>query len=193
MGANMSVGRTWYAYLSSFLRKLSALLKDYGGPLVAAAAVSVGLWQYVMTSKRDFIKPLREAQLALYQEASSAAAIIATRPRESEDWKKSRDNFLRLYYGPLAIFEDFDHQSQKNELTVELAMIIFKSCMDDKDRCEKLKGDLMEFSLALAHACRRSLGQSWGQDVKLLHGEYQERALIYWEVVRKARANAANP
>jgi hypothetical protein len=149
--------------------------KDVIGPTIAVLAVAVGLYQYRATSERDFVKPLRETQMRIYQEASAAAAGIATLPRESAEWKQSRNDFLRLYHGPLAIFEDFDHASQQ-KLTVELAMIIFKSAMDDNASPQILEG----LSLALAHSCRESLGTSWGYDLPQLKGEYQKRALEYW-------------
>jgi hypothetical protein len=82
---------------------MSLELTDLIGPGVAVVAVAVGVWQYRLTSLREFIKPVREAQLKLYQEASSAAAQIATLQQESPEWIKARQEFLRLYYGPLAI------------------------------------------------------------------------------------------
>ena len=84
-------------------------LTDLIGPGVAVVAVAVGVWQYRLTSQSEFIRPVREAQLRLYQEASSTAAQIATFPRESSEWTKAKQEFLRLYYGPLAIVESFDH------------------------------------------------------------------------------------
>ena len=156
------------------------LLKDFGGPLIAAAAVAVGLSQYAITAKRDFVQPLRSAQLARYQEASSAAARLATLPRDSKEWSDSRDDFLRLYYGPLAMVEDFE-ASTEDRLTVELAMIIFRSCLDDEQKCTKNGANLRDLSLALAHACRESLGESWGYELPQLKGEYQKMAKAYWE------------
>ena len=157
--------------------------KDLIGPFVAILAVAVGLWQYRVTSKRDFIIPVREAQLKLYQEASSAAAQLATLTRDTEEWKKSRDEFLRLYYGPLAIVEDFHHGPNEPDkgLTVELAMIIFKSYLDDEHGCRMAHGDPLDLSLALAHTCRQSLGDTWGYSFKQLKGEYQGFAKKYWD------------
>lgn len=155
-------------------------LTDLIGPGVAVVAVAVGVWQYRLTSQSEFIRPVREAQLRLYQEASSAAAQIATLPRESSEWTKAKQEFLRLYYGPLAIVESFDHAIEHNErLTVEDAMVIFKSCLDDEKRCNELDADLPGLSLALAHSCRESLGRSWGYEVKQLEGDYQQLALAY--------------
>lgn len=134
-------------------------------------AVVIGVWQYRRNSERDFIKPVREAQLKLFQEASSAAAQLATLPRNSAEWKKSRDEFLRLFYGPLAIVEDRD---------VESAMIIFKSYIDNENRCQMAGGNAQNLSLALAHTCRQSLGESWGYSFEQLKGRYQELAANYW-------------
>ena len=88
------------------------------------------------------------------------------------EWKKSRDEFLRLFYGPLAIVEDRD---------VESAMIIFKSYIDNENRCRMAGGNPENLSLALAHACRQSLGESWGYSFEQLKGRYQELASIYWD------------
>lgn len=157
---------------------------DLIAPGIAAAAVVAGVWQYRLTSQREFIKPVREAQLKLYQEASSAAAQIATLERDSSGWKQAKAEFLRLYYGPLAIVEDFDRavggESQK-KLTVENAMIIFKSGLDNEKLCNELRVSLSDLSLALAHSCRESLGRSWGYDLPQLKGDldYQQIALDF--------------
>lgn len=171
---------------------MSLKLKDIIGPIVAAVAVIAGILQYRSTSQSEFIKPVREAQLKLYEEASSAAAQIAILKRDTPEWTKSHQSFLTLYYGPLAMVEDFDHDQTKIEakanndlnhrnskLTVERAMILFKSCMDDEKRCTDLGTNLNELSLALAHTCRASLGRSWGYDLKQLEGDYQKIALDY--------------
>jgi hypothetical protein len=139
-------------------------LKDLIGPGVAAAAVAAGILQYRATSQDEFIKPVREAQLKLYQEASSAAAQIATLQSQSAEWTTAKGKFLTLYYGPLAIVEDFDHVSKKDDektLSVEEAMILFKSCMDNEQQCNALGADLKNLSLALAHTCRESLGRAF--------------------------------
>jgi len=173
---------------------MSLELTDLIGPGVAVVAVAVGVWQYRLTSLREFIKPVREAQLKLYQEASSAAAQIATLQQGSPDWIKARQEFLRLYYGPLAIVESFDHATDSRErLTVEHAMIIFKSCLDDEKQCNELGANVYDLSLALAHSCRESLGRSWGYEVKQLDGDYQELALAYqqWLLAKRSHLKIA--
>ena len=169
-------------------------VKDYLGPLVAVTAVCVGLLQYRTTAQSDFIKPVREAQLRLYQEASSAAARLATLKRDSPEWRSNYNEFQRLYYGPMAIVEDFDRAKTPTEkLTVEDAMILFKGCLDDETECKELQTDLSELSLALAHTCRESLARSWGYEVKqLADGGYQRFALDYRDKLR-AKASGAQP
>jgi hypothetical protein len=154
-------------------------LKDLIGPLVALAAVLLGIWQYRMTSGSEFAKPLREFQLRLYEQATSAAARLATLPRDGKDWTDSRYEFLRLYYGPLAMIENYNHKSSKAGMTVELAMILFNSCLNDEAMCKKQGADLQRLSLALAHTSRQSLGESWGYKIEQLRGDYQIKALDY--------------
>jgi hypothetical protein len=136
-----------------------------------------------------------EAQLKLYQDASSAAAQIATLPRDTPEWRKSRDEFLRLFYGPLAIVEDFHHgpDDRDEELSVEEAMIIFKSCLDNEAGCRAAGGNLLNLSLALAHTCRRSLGESWGYTVQQLEGDYQTLAKSYWDNYKANRQSNPSP
>jgi hypothetical protein len=132
---------------------------------------------------------VREAPLRLYQEASSAAARIATLQQESPEWIKARQEFLPLY-GPLAIVESFDQATDSRErLTVEHAMVIFKSCLDDEKQCNELGANLYDLSLALAHSCRESLGRSWGYEVKQLDGDYQELALAYQQRLLAKRSD----
>src|SRR5208283_2499062 len=97
---------------------------DVLGAMVAAVAVGIGLWQYRTTSRNEFLKPVREAQLRLYEQASSAAAKVATLPKDSAGWSDARDEFLRLYWGPLAIVEDYRHNASTDsgKVTVEEAM-----------------------------------------------------------------------
>lgn len=133
----------------------SLRLKDFvslGGLGVAAVAAVVGLVEYRSTSRNEFIKPLREAQLVLYKDASSAAAQIATLQFQAPEWTKAKQDFVTLYYGPMALLEEFDHVARRDDekLSVEEAMILFKSCMDDEQQCKELGSNLTNLSLALA-------------------------------------------
>jgi hypothetical protein len=150
--------------------------KDALTLVLASVAVVIGLLQYHYTSRSEFLKPVRETQLQLYVEASSAAATLATAPRSSEEWRKANLDFLRLYFGPLAMVEDYRHTVQgddKNQnVTVEQAMMAFKGCLDDPSCVGSWK--MNQLSLALAHTCRVSLGSSWGFMAAQLQGDYQK-------------------
>jgi hypothetical protein len=52
---------------------------------------------------------------------------------------------------------------------VELAMIVFKSCLDEPHGIGS--AEMRNRSLALAHMCRSSLGSSWGFETKQLEGD----------------------
>ena len=96
----------------------SLRLKDFvslGGLGVAAVAAVVGLVEYRSTSRNEFIKPLREEQLVLYKDASSAAAQIATLQFQAPEWTKAKQDFVTLYYGPMALLEEFDHVARRDD------------------------------------------------------------------------------
>ena len=65
--------------------------------------------------------------------AAESAARIATSVQPDE-WKKARDNFFMLHWGPLAIVEDVE----STEKQVTTAMFYFKQSFDEMMR-EKLK------------------------------------------------------
>jgi hypothetical protein len=106
-------------------------------------------------------KPVREAQLKLYQEISDTAALIATLPKDSPEQEKSRRDFLRLYYGPLTMAEDFSHgrTDEADDPTVEAAAL-FKMCLERQD-CRDDTEAVHRLSRALAYTCRESLRKSW--------------------------------
>ena len=58
------------------------------------------------SSKKDFKKPLYIKQLDYYAEAVDATSTLATEDFNSEDYKKAKKNFYRLYWGRLAIVEN---------------------------------------------------------------------------------------
>jgi hypothetical protein len=152
---------------------------DYLGFGLAAIGFIVGLWQYRQTSRDQFLAPIRQAQIDLYRQASSAASRVATLPANGTDWNQAKDEFLMLYYGPLAIVEDFDHDvpSDKDEITVEKAMITFKTCLEDSGCAGS---DMIRvFSLGLAHTLRISLGATWGFQAPQLDGKYQKAFEAY--------------
>jgi hypothetical protein len=157
-------------------------MKDFLTLLLAFVGLTVGLFQYYRTSRDEFLKPIRQAQLDLYEQASTAAARLATLPRDGDGWRGARDDFLKLYYGPLAIFEDYRHgpSDDSGTVTVEQAMIAFKMCLDDPEGVGA--SEMQNLSLGLAHTLRVSLGSSWRFKAPQLSGEYQHLIQKYLEV-----------
>jgi hypothetical protein len=99
--------------------------------------------------ERDFTKPLWEKQLALYFEASAAAATIS-RTKDPEIRKKAEETFWELYQGPLAVIETKE---------VSAAMISFKNCMLATKTCGEK--ELGKASLELASTIQHSLSKQW--------------------------------
>jgi hypothetical protein len=158
-------------------------IKDAITILIALGAVIAGLVQYRSTARGEFLKPIRENQLKLYVDASSAAASIATLSTDSPEWMKAKMDFLRLYWGPLAMVEDYQHDLKpgvERTITVELAMMAFKKCLDDKECVGS--SQMKNLSLALADTCRISLGSSWGFKAKQLEGDYSKLIREYLNI-----------
>src|SRR4030095_11483947 len=83
--------------------------------LVASIPVTVGLTQYYITRQTEFRKRFWEEQVALYREATDAAAEIAMAP-DLAAAAPARQRFWKLYWGKLSMIE---HRE------VEQAMIAF--------------------------------------------------------------------
>jgi hypothetical protein len=96
------------------------------------------------TARYESIKPIFEERLKLYVETTSAASTIATSKKEA-DVAKAKENFLRLYYGPLRLVEDFQIEKTSEE---------FLTCMQDNSKCTS---PLTELSEKLTRACSGSL------------------------------------
>jgi hypothetical protein len=62
--------------------------------VVAGIAVAVGIWQYRKAAYKEFVKPIQEAQLAIYQQVCAAAADLATLKSDSKEWKKAHAEYL---------------------------------------------------------------------------------------------------
>jgi len=141
---------------------------------VAIVGLTLGLIQYHVTSRAEFLKPIREAQLDLYEQASTAAARLSTLPRDGDGWKGARDDFLKLYYGPLAMVEDYRHglSDDSETVTVEQAMIAFKMCLDEPGCIGS--SEMKDLSLGGAHNIRVKLGSYWGFKAAQLSGKYQD-------------------
>lgn len=137
-------------------RSRDLVLKVVAG-LLAAIGAGFGLYEYVDGVQRESKRPYWERQVALYFDATSAAATLAT-SRDEPERKKAAAEFWRLYWGPLAVVEDPQ---------VEAAMVEFAKCIDKQ--CPQ--DQLQRLSLALAHTCRNSLRTSWKLTLRGTEGE----------------------
>jgi hypothetical protein len=105
--------------------------------------------------------PFWQKRLQLYFEASEAAGVIASQASGVER-TKAEATFWRLYLGPLAVVEDEQ---------VEGAMVQLGHCLDKSETCDR--ATLSRRSLALAHSCRQSIGDTWRLGLSDLKGKYQ--------------------
>jgi len=123
--------------------------------LGAVVTFAWGVYQFFLnqrlqaeTRRIEATKPFLDRQLKLYTDATQAAATIATSNAEDEIIAAHK-RFWSLYWGELALVED---------KRVEAAMVQLGNALHRKDTRENIQG----LSLALAHACRGSLAESWG-------------------------------
>jgi len=130
--------------------------------LVAVAGFLFGVFQYqkqqslnrmsaAESRDREFLRPLWERQVAIYFDASEAAATIAT-TSDSEERRKAEAKFWMLYWGPLVMVESPD---------VSGAMKNFGKCLRGEG-----EGDLRDLSLKLASAFQASLTE--GANLRLV-------------------------
>ncbi|QYY33787.1 hypothetical protein K2O51_33625 (plasmid) [Cupriavidus pinatubonensis] len=121
----------------------------------ATAAFFLGVFQFLATQNAqgetrriEATRPFLDRQLKLYTEATQAAATLATSTKD-EELTSAKEKFWSLYWGELALVED---------KRVEAAMVNFGKALEKRLAVNELK----ILSLELAHACRDSLGESWG-------------------------------
>jgi hypothetical protein len=121
----------------------------------------IGLWQFTITSRNEFAKPVLQKQLDLCIEASNAAAVLA---QPNPDLKgETAIQYLALYYGKLAVVED---------QCVYRAMVRFKTSVFDGEPANITP---QRAALTIAFACRRMLSKGW--NVSLL-GIYDPQHLL---------------
>ncbi|MCH8810027.1 MAG: hypothetical protein IH993_09385 [Proteobacteria bacterium] len=146
-----------------------------GSAITAISTVAISAFvfltqrvQSIQDFERETKRPFIEQQFKLYGEAVAVASRLARaaeqgqRPPPEEDLQR----FWELYWGPLAMVEDF---------RVELAMVVFGRSLEDyaggiSTECSRM---LNKASLALAHRARQSLEEQWG--VELVTSENIER------------------
>lgn len=126
------------------------------GAVVALGGLALGIANYLATARRDVETRNLEArkqyltrQLDLYTDATRAGAKLATAKPGSPEYAKALSRFWELYWGELSMVENRE---------VEAAMKQMGDCLNG--RCSGCSS-LERCSLDLAHACRRSLAESW--------------------------------
>jgi hypothetical protein len=143
------------------LVKLASLL---GGVIVATAAVLA----YYDKGTREQKKPFREAQLQLCQDASEAAATLASLtpqvkaspsgPSEGA-WENARARFEQLYWGSLAVVENDDVEARMVDFRERLMACENEIRAGTLDEQKRLK--LQQDALRIAHACRALIAEGW--------------------------------
>jgi hypothetical protein len=105
--------------------------------------------EYQLTTARiEAQKPFLDKRLQMYIDATTAAAIIATSKNEPEV-KKAKEEFWKLYLGPMIVVQD---------PTVENPMRRFADCLQDSKNCD---APIAELARSLAQSCNRSLTRDW--------------------------------
>ena len=127
----------------------------FQGQKVRAEQVKLDQDREAVQRRIEARRPFLEKQLALYTEATHAAATIAT-STDATAIATAQTRFRELYWGELALVEDSP---------VEQAMMAFGSGLDRGAG----QSELQQLSLKLAVACRDSLAVSWDTPVWRSH------------------------
>jgi hypothetical protein len=125
----------------------------------------IGLWQFSITSRNEFAKPVLQKQLDLCVEASEAAATLAEDVSSEKDPKKNPKAvpYFALYFGKLGVVED---------RCVYRTMVNFKQKVFDKAQINETPSRL---ALSIAFACRRLISKGWNSG---LLGIYDPQRLL---------------
>lgn len=124
---------------------------------------------------RELSQKFREDQFSLYMkalEATSAIAVAKAREPRSGRLNQAIAEFWQLYWGKLALVESRG---------VVDAMVAFgqglNKCESDDELCGRC---LKHLSLALAHQCRKSVSESWHQQLEGLPKPTAVEECVAW-------------
>ena len=121
--------------------------------LLGAATIIFGAYKFYDELQHSARKPFNDMQLELSVEASKAVSVLAFVDDE-EKWRKAREEFWGLYWGPLAIVEDD---------SVARVMIEIGEKIPIDGNVPRLPAtDLKKLSIKLAKAIRNQTANSWG-------------------------------
>ena len=132
--------------------------------MIAVVTIAIGFVQFGSTYARSVQQPFLETQTDRCFAAAENAARLAT-TIDQDTWKKAREEFWMLYWGPLAIVEDVEPDASENNVgDVQKLMKKFgdelKLVSEVPPRSLPLSG-LQRDSLDIAHACRDLLTSRW--------------------------------
>ena len=116
------------------------------GSVLAAGSLLLGAAQFIRNQTVEAAKPYLQSKLKWCEDAVETAAAIAT--AESPPAAAKTPRFWQLYWGVMGLVE--------NEQVTQ-AMIGFGNGLTAKESSDVMKGR----SLALAHACRSEMADSW--------------------------------
>jgi len=137
------ISEDWARTIGCITSAFTSLALIFGGGWTLYQYLDNRTYQ-LQTARFEAIKPIFEVRLKLFIEATSAASTIATSKKEA-DVAKAKEEFLRLYYGPLGLVEDYQVWGVSGE---------FLTCMQDNSKCTS---PLTELSTKLTRACTGSL------------------------------------
>ncbi len=134
--------------------------------LIGAGTIGVGIWQFSEDSKRragiaqfDSQRPFIVKQMELCFQASEAASTLAS-STDLENWRRAKETFWMLYWGPLAVVE---RPLSGEKGLVEIQMIVFGIALEPlQDNPTLPLTSLRSESLELAYTCRKLIFDSWG-------------------------------
>jgi hypothetical protein len=137
--------------------------------ILAVGALVAGFIQFGTTNAFSIREPFLKKQTELCVSAAEHAARLAS-SRDMDTWKKSREEFWMLYWGPLAIVEDVESQTKNR---VEAAMVVYGRELQKVDPTSPLLpvNALQQPALDVAHACRDLLSSKWNFGVLKWFGQ----------------------
>ncbi len=133
--------------------------------LIGAATLGAGIWQFHEDSLRraenaqfEAREPFLVKQMELCFQASEAASTVAS-STNIENWRRAKETFWMLYWGPLSVVEK---PLSGEQGPVEKQMVVFgKALIPLQDSPTLPLKSLEQKSLALAHKCRELIFDSW--------------------------------
>ncbi len=116
------------------------------GIVVTVASLLFAVAQFTWNQSVEAAKPYLEKKLKWCEEVVETTSVIATSDPATTDKQKQR--FWQMYWGVMGMVE--------NKNIVD-AMVGFGDALNT----QKLQRELSRASLALAHACRQEMADSW--------------------------------